>query len=63
MAELGDDGGEDALLHEEPRAGAADFALIEVDARDDAFDGLVEARILEDDVGALAAQLEGERLE
>ena len=42
--------------------GAADLALVEVDPVDDALDGLVERRVVEDDVGGLAAELEGERL-
>ena len=63
MAELLDDDGKDGLLHEETGAGAADFALVEVDAADDALDGLVDAGVLEDDVGALAAEFEGEALE
>jgi uncharacterized protein YidB (DUF937 family) len=53
---------EDGLLHEEARAGAADVALVEVDALDDAFDGLVDAGVLEDDVGGLAAEFEREAL-
>ena len=40
--ELRDDRLGDRLLHEQPRAGAADVALVEVDAVDDALDGLVE---------------------
>ncbi len=54
---------QDRLLHEEPGAGAANLALVEVDAADDAFDGLVEAGVLKDDVGGLAAQFEREFLE
>src|SRR6266487_2288436 len=52
----------DRLLHEKPRARAADVPLVEVDAVDDAFDGLVERRVLEDDVGRLASELECEAL-
>ena len=52
----------DALLHEQPRAGAADLALVEPDRIDDAFDGAVEIGILEDDEGRLAAELERQRL-
>ena len=52
----------DRLLHEQPRAGAADVALVEEDAVDDALDGLVERRVVEDDVGGLAAELEGQPL-
>src|SRR5205823_3186185 len=49
VAQLADDRLDDRLLNEEPRSGAADMALIEVDAVDDAFDGLIERRVLEDD--------------
>ena len=52
----------DALLHQQPRAGAADVALVEEDAVDDALDGLVDRRVVEDDVGGLAAELEGDLL-
>ena len=50
------------LLDEQAAAGAADLALVEEDAVDDALDGLVERRVVEDDVGGLAAELEGQRL-
>ena len=43
-------------------AGAADLALVEEDAVDDALDGLVERRVVEDDVGRLAAELQRQRL-
>ena len=56
--ELGDERLVDALLDEEPAAGAADLALVEVDAIDDPLDGLVERRVVEDDVRRLAAELE-----
>ena len=52
----------DGLLDEQPRAGAADVALVEEDAVDDALDGLVERGVVEDDVGGLAAELEGDLL-
>ena len=42
------------------RSGAADVALVEEDAVDDAFDGLVDGGVVEDDVGGLAAEFEGE---
>ena len=51
-----------ALFDEQARAGAADVALVEVDAVDDAFDGLIERRVGEDDVRRLAAELEREPL-
>ena len=38
------------------------MALVEEDAVDDALDGLVDRRVLEDDVGGLAAQFEGHLL-
>ena len=50
----------DRLLHEEARAGAADVALVEEDPVDDALDGLVERRVVEHDVGGLAAELEAQ---
>ena len=50
----------DRLLHEQPGARAADVALVEEDPVDDALDGLVERRVVVDDVGGLAAQLQGE---
>jgi predicted small secreted protein len=37
-------------------------ALVEEDAVDDALDGLVDRGVVEDDVGRLAAELEGQRL-
>ena len=52
----------DRLLHEQPRAGAADVALVEVDPVDDPLDRLVERAVVEDDVGGLAAELEREAL-
>ena len=51
-----------ALLDEQARAGAADVALVEVDAVDDALDGLIDRRVGEDDVRRLAAELEREAL-
>src|SRR4029079_597667 len=60
--QLLDDGLVDRLLHEPPRAGAADVALVEVDPVDDSLHRLVECRIVEDDVGGLAAQLERQSL-
>jgi hypothetical protein len=54
---------DDRFLNKETRAGAADFALVEVDAVDDALDGLVDGGVLEDDVGRFAAEFEGEALE
>ena len=50
----------DAFLDQQARAGAADVALVEEDAVDDAFDGLVDRGVVEDDVGRLAAEFEGE---
>ena len=62
VLELLDQRLDDRLLGEQPRPGAADLALVEVDAVDDALDRLVERRVVEDDVGGLAAELEGQRL-
>ena len=62
VLELVDERLGDRLLDEQPRPGAADLALVEVDAVDDALDGLVERRVVEHDVGGLAAELEGQRL-
>src|SRR5690606_637400 len=42
--------------------GAADLALVEEDPADNALDGLVERGVVEDDVGGLAAELEGRLL-
>ena len=52
----------DRLLHEQARAGAADVALVEVDAVDDPLDRAVERGVVEDDVRRLAAELERELL-
>src|ERR687888_467268 len=52
----------DRLLHEQPRACAADVALVEVDAVDDPLDRLVERGVVEDDVRGLTAELEREPL-
>ena len=60
--QLVDDRLVDRLLHEEPRAGAADVALVEVDAVDDPLDRLVERGVVEDDVRRLAAELERQLL-
>ena len=60
--QLGDDLLDHGLLHEQPRAGAAHVALVEEDAVDDALDGLIERRVVEDDVGGLAAELQAEPL-
>ena len=60
--QLRDDVLEDRLLHEQPRAGAAHVALVEVDPVDDPLDRLVERGVVEDDVRRLAAQLERQPL-
>src|SRR6185436_4581717 len=62
LAQLADHRLDDRFLHEEPRARAADVALVEVDAVDDALDRLVDRRVLEHDVRRLAAQLQGQLL-
>ena len=50
------------LLDEQPAAGTAALALVEVQGQVRAFDGRVEIGVGEDHVRALAAQLEGEPL-
>ncbi len=52
----------DRLLDEQPRARAADVALVEVDPVDDPLDRLVERRVVEDHVRRLAAELERQLL-
>ena len=47
-------------LDEQPAAGRAALAAVEVDGVERARDGRVEIGVGEDDVGALAAQLEGD---
>ena len=54
--EFGHDGVRHGLLHEQTRTGAADLPLVEEDAVDDALDGLVDRRVVKDDVGGLAAE-------
>ena len=62
MTKLADDRLDDRLLHEKPRPGAADVSLVEIDAVDDSFHGLIQRRIFEDDVRRFAAELEGQFL-
>ena len=50
-----------ALLHQQARTGAAHVSLVEEDALDDSLDGLIERRVLENDVRSLAAELESQR--
>ena len=57
-----DEGVRDRLLDEQAAAGAAHLALVEEDPVDHALDGLVERRVIEDDVGSLAAELERQAL-
>ena len=52
----------DRLLDEQARPRAADMALVEVDAVDDALDRLVDRAVVEDDVRRLAAELERQLL-
>ena len=49
-----------AFLHQQPASRAADVALVEIDALDDAFHCLVERCVGEDDVGGLPAEFERE---
>src|SRR4051812_44484583 len=62
VLELVDERPDDRLLREQARSRAAHLALVEVDPVDDALDGLVEWRVVEDDVRRLAPELEGQRL-
>ena len=50
----------DALLHQQARARAADVALVEEDPVHDPLDRLVEGRVVEHQVGALAPELQGQ---
>ena len=50
-------------LDEQPAAGRAALAAVEVDGVEGALDGRVQVGVGEDDVGALAAELEGRPLE
>ena len=52
----------DRFLDQQARAGTAHLALVEVDPVDDPFDRLVERRVLEHDVGRLAAEFQGQCL-
>ena len=60
FAQAGQEGLGDAFLHEQARAGAADFALVEPDGVDEAFDGRFLVGVFEDEEGRFAAELEGE---
>ncbi len=51
------------LVHEQPASGVAGLAGVEVDPHEGARDGRLEVGIGEDDVGRLAAELEGDPLE
>ena len=53
----------DLLLDKQPAAGAAALALVEEQAEVGALDGGVEIGVGEDDVGALAAQFQGDALQ
>jgi hypothetical protein len=52
----------DRFLDQQAGSSAADVALVEVDAVDDALDGLVDRGVVEDDVGGLATQFQGQAL-
>ena len=60
IANFGDERLGDAFLHQEAGSGAADLALVEPDAVDEAFDGGVEVGVFENDEGRFAAELERE---
>lgn len=53
----------DALLDQDAAAGTAALAVVEVDTKVDPRDGVLDIRVVEDDVGALAAQFERDLLE
>ena len=53
----------DALLDKDTSSGAAALAVVVVDTEVDPADGLLDIGIVENDVGALATQFEGDRLE
>lgn len=53
----------DALLDQQPRAGAAALTVVEEDTKVGPRDGVVNVGILEDNVGGLATQLKGNLLE
>ena len=49
---------ENAFLHEQPRTGTANVALIEINSGDNSFNRLIDRRVFENDVGRLAAEFE-----
>ena len=49
----------DALLDNDPGAGAADLALVEQDAQLEAVQGPIPVAVFKENIGALAAQLQG----
>lgn len=63
LPEAGDELVVDALLDKQPRAGAAALTVVEEDTEVRPRDGVVDVSVLEDDVGGLAAQFEGDLLE
>ena len=52
--------GINSFLHEQPRAGAANVALVKINSVDDAFNGLVKRRVFEHNIRRLAAEFERE---
>jgi len=52
----------DTFLHEDARAGAAALSVVEVDAKVDPADGLLDVGVVKHDVGRLATQLESHLL-
>src|ERR1700722_1361691 len=57
-ADFGDERLGDAFLHQEARAGAANLALVEPDAVDEAFNGGVEVGVFENNERGFAAEFE-----
>ena len=49
----------DAFLHQQPRTGTANLPLVEPDAVDETFHCAVEIRVLKNDEGRFASELEG----
>jgi hypothetical protein len=63
LLELLDEVVVDALLDVDTGSGAAGLAVVEEDTKVDPRDGVINVGILEDDVGRLAAKLEGDLLQ
>ena len=62
IAKLAHERVKDSFFDEQPRTGATHMTLIEEDAANDPFNGLIERRIRKDNVGRFATELERELL-